>query len=118
MTTSDPAHTDLILQVLITKTDTGYQAHCLPMDIVTDADSVEQAMDDICDLIRAQYLYGRDTNNLESVFVPAPAADWQKLAHVKPTGQRTVDLTGSSEHAPEDGPSYLVQELSVQSAES
>lgn len=105
---------EVILQVLVSKTSSGYEAHCLQMDIVTEAGSIEQAMNDICDLIRAQYRFGRDTKNLESVFVPAPAADWQKLAHAKPTGiLRSIDLSGHSEHCDDDGQSYAIQELEV-----
>ncbi len=105
---------DVILQVLVSKTETGYEAHCLPMDIVTDAPSVEQAMSDIADLIRAQYRYARDTNNLAAAFVPAPAEEWQKLARAKPIGGlRSIDVTGHSEHCADDGPSYAIQELEV-----
>lgn len=114
---SEPDKQDVILQVLVTKTETGYEAHCLPMDIVTEASSVEQVMDEICDLIRAQYRYARDTHNLASAFVPAPAEDWQKLAHAKPTGTlRVIDVSGHSEHCADDGPSYAIQELEVLSA--
>jgi hypothetical protein len=103
----------LILQVLVSKTETGYAAHCLQMDIVTEGRSVEQVMDDIADLIRVQYQYARDTNNLASVFVPAPAEEFQKLAHAKVIGApRHLDLSGPSEHA-EDPPSYAIQELEV-----
>jgi hypothetical protein len=113
----DSEHHDVILQVLVSKTDKGYEAHCLPMDIVTEAASVEQVMADVCDLIRAQYRYARDTNNLESAFVPAPAEDWQKLAHAKPTGVlRVIDVSGHSEHCADDSPTYAIQELEVTSA--
>lgn len=82
------------------------------MDIVTEGHSADQVMDDICDLIRVQYQYARDRNNLESVFVPAPAEEFQKLAHAKPMGDlRTIDLSGPSEHA--EGQSYAIQELQV-----
>jgi hypothetical protein len=109
----EPEH-DVILQVLVSKTERGYAAHCLQMDIVTEAGSVDEVMADICDLIRAQYRYGRDTNNLESVFVPAPAEEWQKLAHAKPTGGlRSIDLSGHSEHCDDPSQSYAIQELEV-----
>jgi len=103
---------ELILHVLVSKTATGYEAHCLQMDIVTEARSVEQALNDVCDLIRAQYQYGRDRHDLESVFVPAPAETWQKLAHAKPIGDlRRIDVSGPSEHAGEPTQSYAIQEL-------
>jgi hypothetical protein len=105
---------EVILQVLVSKTTRGYEAHCLQMDIVTEAETVERVMDDICDLIRAQYRYARDTDNLASVFVPAPPEEWQKLAHAKPTGAlRSIDLSGHSEHCPDDSQSYAIQELEV-----
>ena len=108
-----PQLPSLILQVLVSKTETGYAAHCLQMDIVTEGTSVEQVMADIADLIRVQYQYGRDTDNLASVFVPAPAEEFQKLAHAKVIGEpRSLDLSGPSEHA-ESQPSYAIQELDV-----
>jgi hypothetical protein len=111
------ADPQVVLQVLITKTDDGYEAHCLQMDIVTEAPSVESVTNDIVDLITAQYRYGRDTNNLEAVFVPAPAEYWQKLAHAKPIGGlRSIDLSGYSEHCDEQVPSYALQELEVATA--
>ena len=107
-----PAAPRLILQVLVSKTATGYAAHCLQMDIVTEGGSVAQVMADIADLIRVQYQYGRDTNNLDSVFVPAPVEEFQKLAHAKVIGElRSLDLSGPSEHA--ESPSYAIQELEV-----
>lgn len=113
MTEPAPAH-DVILQVLVTKTETGYQAHCLPMDIVHEAETVDQVLDDLVGLIRAQYRYARDTHNLASAFVPAPPEDWQKLAHAKPSGEfRTIDLSGHSEHLEDDEPSYALQALDV-----
>ncbi len=113
MSESAPTH-DVVLQVLVTKTETGYEAHCLPMDIVHEAPTVEQVLDDLVGLIRAQYRYARDTHNLASAFVPAPAEEWQKLAHAKPTGElRSIDLSGHSEHVEDDAPSYALQALDV-----
>lgn len=110
----DAASHDVILQVLVTKTAMGYEAHCLPMDIVHEAPTVEQAIEDLIGLIRAQYRYARDTQNLASAFVPAPPEDWQKLAHAKPTGAlRSIDLSGHSEHVDDAAPSYALQALDV-----
>jgi hypothetical protein len=106
---------EIILQVLLSKTsDGGYEAHCLQMDVVAEAATMDEAVDELCELIRVQYRYGRDTNNLESVFVPAPKEYWQKLAHAKPIGTlRNIDLSGRSEHCVDDVPSYALQELEV-----
>jgi hypothetical protein len=90
-----------VLQVLLTKVMSGYEAHCLPMDIVTEAPTVDQAIEDICDLISAQYRYARDTDNLDSIFVPAPAEYWQKLAFTTVFGTRDISVDGPSEHCNE-----------------
>jgi hypothetical protein len=46
--------------------------------------------------------------------VPAPAEEWQKLAHAKPTGGlRSIDLSGHSEHCDDPSQSYAIQELEV-----
>lgn len=104
-----------VLQVLLTKVESGYEAHCLPMDIVTEAATVEQAIADICDLICAQYRYGRDTHNLDSIFVPAPPEDWKKLAHARVIGSHDLDVCGASEHC-DDAPiqnGLMVQEYEL-----
>lgn len=106
-----------VLQVLLTRTPDGVEAHCLPMDIVTEAPTQDQAIDDLCDLIRAQYRYGRDTNNLRAVFVPAPPEYWEKLATARSVGERNLDMAGPSEHVDDDDgdetPTYKLQELEV-----
>ena len=104
---------ETVLQVLLTPTeDGGVQAHCLHMDIVTEARTQQEAITDITDLIKAQYKYGRDTNNLEAVFVPAPPEFWQKIAHARPVGETTLTFEGESEHTASPT-SYLVQELEL-----
>jgi hypothetical protein len=103
---------DVVLQVLLTPTDDGVQAHCLHMDIVTEAATTEQAISDIMDLIRAQYKYGRDTNNLEAVFVPAPPEYWRKLAHARSVGETQITFEGESEHT-ESPTVYTLQELEL-----
>jgi hypothetical protein len=102
---------EVVLQVLLTPTNDGVQAHCLHMDIVTEAATQDRAIADLADLIRAQFQYGRDTNNLAAVFVPAPAEYWQKLAHARPVGEMRVSFESSSEHA--EASQFVLQELEL-----
>ena len=103
---------DTVLQVLITHTVNGVQAHCLPMDILTEAPTIEAAVADMVDLIRTQFQYGRDTQNLAAVFVPAAAEYWQKLAHAKPVRETPISFYRTSEHA-SVRQGYVLQELEL-----
>jgi hypothetical protein len=68
------------LNVLIYQEDDEWIAHCLQMDIVATSGGKSSVMNDIVDLIKAQVEYAVDNDNLSSIFRPAPAEEWEKLA--------------------------------------
>jgi len=110
-----PATPSMILQVLVSKSEHGWEAHCLHMDIVTEAADENSVVNDICDLIVAQLKFARDTGDLTLAFRPAPAESWQKLATARPSGKtRELCLEGRSEHV--DAPTFAIQELVADAA--
>jgi len=69
----------MTFNVLIKKEDDIYIAHCLELDIVATADTVNQAKKDIISLIIAQIDYAFSNDNLEHLFHPAPQEVWAEF---------------------------------------
>lgn len=84
-----PFHFD----VLVERQDDGYIAHCLQLDIVAVADTQQQALKDIRDLIEAQLTTAIENGNLDNIFHPAPAEVWGKLYMLKQTDKATCSRT-------------------------
>jgi len=66
----------LHLDVLLRKTDEGYEAHCLQFDLVEVAPTPEEAEQAIKDVITAHIEYSLAHDNLEHLFHPAPLEAW------------------------------------------
>ena len=83
------------LNVLIYKEDSEWIAHCLQMDLVAANESKEDVQDDIIDLIKAHVSYALENDNVDHIFKPAPAEEWEKLAHFQRCGTRkfAIDKT-------------------------
>jgi hypothetical protein len=80
----------LVLHVLVLETDEGFEVTCLEMNLDACAPTREQAIEDLRDVIRAQYLFARAHQNLDNLFFPAPVDYWRRLAYATP--DRLIDL--------------------------
>lgn len=69
----------LIFNILIKKDDQVFIAHCLELDIVTTADTVDQAQKDLVALICAQVDYAFTNDNLDNLYSPAPSDVWEQF---------------------------------------
>ena len=69
----------LHLDIVITQEEDYWLAHCLQLDIVTTAETLERVKSDILDLIGVQISYAFEHNNLDNLFFPAPAEVWKKF---------------------------------------
>ena len=67
---------EIRLDILIKREDDYFLAHCLQFDIVTTADTLEDARRDILDLCRAHIEASHEHDNLEYLFSPAPKEVW------------------------------------------
>ncbi|MDY0220147.1 MAG: hypothetical protein RBR67_03315 [Desulfobacterium sp.] len=67
------------VSILIKKEDGMYVAHCLELDIVAVADSIDEAQREMVSLVCAQVDYAFSNGNLENLFHPAPAEVWEKF---------------------------------------
>jgi len=92
----------LVLHVLVRTSSTGIEVHCLELDHVTEALTREQALSDLVDLVRAQFVVARREKDLDNLFFPAPAEDWRALARARLVGSRLVDLHDTTDAS--DGP--------------
>ena len=63
-------------KVLIKKEPDAWVAHCLELNLVTVADTVEQAERDMIDIIIAHLRFALENNNLAHMLHPAPPEVW------------------------------------------
>ena len=69
----------MIFSVLVKKEGDTWVAHCLELDIVTTARSLDAAKAEMNDLIAAQVDYAFCNDNLENLYRPAPPEVWKKF---------------------------------------
>ena len=78
------------LNVLVYKEDNEWIAHCLQMDLVAANTDKNAVQDDIIDLIESHVVYALENENIDHIFKPAPAEEWEKLGHSQKCGSRKV----------------------------
>ena len=81
-----------LLNVLLYREDGMWTAHCLQLDLVECARTLEQAESNVLDVIRAHIEYALEHDNMEHLFHPAPAEYWQLFLRSTPIGNRTIRL--------------------------
>jgi hypothetical protein len=64
-------------KVLIRREPDAWVAHCLELNLVAVAETVEQVESDIIDVIVAHVRYALENDNLEYMFHPAPPDVWR-----------------------------------------
>jgi hypothetical protein len=82
----------LVLHVLVRKTETGVTAQCLEIDHISEGLTHEEAMSDMIDLVRSQFVVARREEDFDNLLFPAPTEDWRLLARARLVGSRLVDL--------------------------
>jgi len=66
--------------ILIKQTqEYGFVAHCLELDLVATADTLEAVKADMFDIIVAQIYYAFANDNLEYLYHSAPPGVWQEF---------------------------------------
>ena len=82
----------MIFNILIKREGETYIAHCLELDIVATADSLDTLHSDIIDLIVAQVDYAFSNDNLENLYHPAPAEVWAEFYSCKEKKENRIKL--------------------------
>ena len=69
----------ITVNILLKREEDTYVAHCLELDIMGTANTLEQVKRDMVDLISAQVDYAFANNNLDNLFRPAPPSVWREF---------------------------------------
>ena len=78
---------------IFTKKEDGMLvAHCLELDIVAVAATLDEVQREIVSLICAQIDYAFTNDNLENLFHPAPPEVWQEFYKCKEQIERTYPI--------------------------
>lgn len=81
-----------ITNILTKKEDGMFVAHCLELDIVAVADSLEAVQEEIVSLICAQLDYAFSNDNLDHLYHPAPPELWQEFYKCKEQVERRYEV--------------------------
>jgi hypothetical protein len=66
-------------KVLIKKEPDTWVAHCLELNLVAEAETVEQVEQDIIDIITAHVRYALENDNLSYMYHSAPSNVWREF---------------------------------------
>ena len=82
----------MIFNCVIKNEGSLWVGHCLELDIVATADSMESVKDDLKDLILVQVDYAFSNDNLENLYRPAPSEVWQEFYRCRTMSEDRVPL--------------------------
>lgn len=82
----------MTFDILIKEEDNMFIAHCLELDIVATANSIDQAQRDIVSLICAQIDFAFTHNNLKYLYRPAPQEVWEMFFACKERWERKYPI--------------------------
>ncbi len=86
------ADISLSVNILIKENDNMFVAHCLELDIVAVAETLDQAQKEVVSLICAQVDYAFSNDNLSNLFHPAPPEVWAEFFECKEQQERKYKL--------------------------
>jgi len=72
-----PREESFSFKVLIRREPDAWVAHCLELNLVAEAETVEQVEADIIDIIIAHVRYAIENDNLTHMYHPAPESVWK-----------------------------------------
>ena len=111
----------MIFNILIKKEDEVFVAHCMELDIVATGQSMEEAVNDLIDLIIAQLEYAFINDNLDHLYRPAPPEVWRQLYMCERSlGEMEIALSLSPKEASPGNfmPPYIVAKMCEAQVES
>jgi hypothetical protein len=82
----------MIFNLLAKKEKDLWIGHCLELDIVATADSLEVLKKDLTDLIIVQVDYAFSNNNLENLYHPAPSEVWEEFFKCRPETEEEIEV--------------------------
>ena len=91
--------------ILVKKEDGMFVAHCLELDIVAVAPTVDEVRREIVSLICAHIDYAFVNDNIENLYHPTPPALWQEFYKCREQEERVYDIKASFK---KDDPSKVI----------
>jgi hypothetical protein len=85
----------MVFNVLARRKGDMWIAHCLELDVVTTAESVENLKKDMEDLILAQVDYAFSNDNLDNLYHPAPPEVWKSFYKCKDHTEDRIPIKSS-----------------------
>jgi hypothetical protein len=87
--------TSMVFNCLIKKDENYHIGHCLELDIVVTAKTIEEVKNDLGDVILAQVDYAFSNDNLENLFRPAPAEVWKEFYECRTQTEEKMELNSA-----------------------
>ncbi|MCB2188080.1 MAG: hypothetical protein KQJ78_16805 [Deltaproteobacteria bacterium] len=81
--------------VLIKAEGDGFVAHCMELDIVAEAPTLEEVNEEIESLIATAVEYAFSNNNLEHLYRPAPPEVWEEFYRCVEAGSKQIPVMRS-----------------------
>ena len=91
------APTSMVVNILAKKEGDIWVGHCLELDIVATAESIDRLRRDMADLIIAQIDYAFRHNNLDHLFRPAPAEVWAEFYRCRRQEEERITVESDSD---------------------
>jgi hypothetical protein len=82
----------MVFSILAKKTADVWIAHCLELDIVATASSLESLKEEMNDLILTQVDYAFSNDNLENLYHPAPPEIWKEFYECRDAIEHRIRL--------------------------
>ncbi len=111
----------MVFNILIKKKDEVFIAHCMELDIVAAGQAVEEAANDLIDLIITQLEYAFSNNNLDNLYRPAPPEVWREFYMCGHSlGEQKIELSLASKEASPQSftPPWIIAKMCEAQSES
>ena len=90
----------MVFNILMKKENEVFIAHCMELDIVATGQSIDEAANDLIDLIVAQLQYAFINDNLDHLYHPAPPEIWRQFYMCEHSlGEQKIELSLPSKEA-------------------
>ncbi len=109
----------MVFNILVKKEDELFVAHCMELDILATGNSINEAADDLIDLIVAHLKYAFINDNLDHLYRPAPPEVWEEFYGCKEEPEeRAIEVpVSATEESSTFMPPWIVAKMCKSEAE-
>lgn len=116
--TAMKSSTGMTFNILTKKEGDLFIAHCLELDIVATGSSLEEANNDIIDLLLAQLKYAFANKNLDHLYRPAPPEVWREFYACRELLEREIKVPPDEEPSEGFVPPWIIAKMCQAKMES